>query len=169
MSKRIYLIAAVADNGVIGKDNDLVWHIREDMKFFKSTTVGHIVLMGRKNFESIPEKYRPLPDRLNCILTRNQNYHIPGCDTVYSLEEWLAKYQDDERKSIIIGGGQVYQEALDKNLVDEMYITHVHATPEGDVFFPKIDASKWATNTLLSGEQNEQNAHPFTIIHYTRH
>ena len=168
MSKTTYLIAAVANNGVIGRDNDLIWHIKEDMKFFKSTTVGHIVLMGRKNFESIPEKFRPLPNRLNCILTRNPSYQVTNCELVGSIEEWIEKYKDDARKSIIIGGGQVYHEAMDKDLVDELFITHVHASPEGDTFFPNIDPKKWAGQVIGSGEKNEVNEYSYTITHYTR-
>lgn len=168
MSKTTYLIAAVANNGVIGRDNDLIWHIREDMKFFKATTVGHIILMGRKNFESIPEKFRPLPDRLNCILTRNPSYQATNCELVGSIEEWIEKYKDDVRKSIIIGGGQVYQEAMDKDLVDELLITHVHASPEGDTFFPNIDPQKWTGQVIGSGEKNELNEYSYTITHYTR-
>jgi dihydrofolate reductase len=158
----------VANNGVIGRDNDLIWHIREDMKFFKATTVGHIILMGRKNFESIPEKFRPLPDRLNCILTRNPSYQATNCELVGSIEEWIEKYKDDVRKSIIIGGGQVYQEAMDKDLVDELLITHVHASPEGDTFFPNIDPQKWTGQVIGSGEKNELNEYSYTITHYTR-
>lgn len=164
----IYLIAAVADNDVIGKDNDLVWRIKEDMRFFKETTSGHILLMGRKNFESIPEKFRPLPNRLNCILTRNKSYEAANCVTVDSIENWLSSYKYDDRQMFIIGGGQVYKEALEKNLVDVMLITHVHARPDGDTFFPSINKNEWKSEILQEGIQNESNEFAYTIKKYTR-
>jgi dihydrofolate reductase len=164
----IYLIAAVADNDVIGKDNDLVWRIKEDMLFFKETTTGQILLMGRKNFESIPEKFRPLPNRLNCILTRNQTYVAADCVTVDSIESWIDLYKNDDRELFIIGGGQVYKEALEKNLVDAMYITHVHAHPDGDTFFPTINKNEWKSEILQKGIQNESNEFAYTIKKYTR-
>ncbi len=168
MSKEVYLIAAVADNGVIGKDNDLVWHIKDDMLFFKETTTGHILLMGRKNFESIPERFRPLPNRLNCILTRNSSYHAPNCEIVDSIENWISQYSNDERKLFVIGGGQVYREVLEKNMIDVMYLTHVHAEPEGDTFFPKINETEWNVEIVSRGEQNEKNDFSYTIKKYTR-
>lgn len=168
MSKEVYLIAAVADNGVIGKDNDLVWHIKDDMLFFKETTTGHILLMGRKNFESIPERFRPLPNRLNCILTRNSSYHAPDCEIVDSIEAWISQYSNDERKLFVIGGGQVYHEVLEKSMIDVMYLTHVHAEPEGDTFFPKINETEWNVEIVSRGEQNEKNDFSYTIKKYTR-
>jgi len=168
MSKEVYLIAAVADNGVIGKDNDLVWHIKDDMFFFKETTTGHILLMGRKNFESIPEKFRPLPNRLNCILTRNKSYDASNCEIVESIEGWIRKYSDDERNLFVIGGGQVYREVLEKKLADVMYLTHVHAEPDGDTFFPKIDDNDWQIEVIASGEKGEKNDFSYTIKKYTR-
>lgn len=168
MSKEIYLIAAVADNGVIGKNNDLVWHIKEDMNFFKSTTKEEIVLMGRRNYDSIPPKYRPLPNRLNCILTRNTTFTADECPVFQSIEEWIAAFENDPRKSFVIGGGQVYKESLDKQLVDIMFISHVHGTPEGDTFFPSINEQEWEIETIGSGEKNEVNEFGFTIKKYTR-
>ena len=168
MTKKIYLIAAVADNNVIGKDNDLVWRIKDDMRFFKETTTGHILLMGRKNFESIPAKFRPLPNRLNCILTRNKFYEANDCVTVDSIESWIDLYKNDDRELFIIGGGQVYKEALEKKLVDIMYITHVHAEPDGDTFFPVINKNDWTIETLQEGVQNEGNEFAYTIKKYTR-
>lgn len=168
MSKEVYLIAAVADNGVIGKDNDLVWHIKDDMLFFKETTTGHILLMGRKNFESIPERFRPLPNRLNCILTRNNTYHAPNCEIVDSIENWISNYSSDERKLFVIGGGQVYREVLEKNMIDVMYLTHVHAEPEGDTFFPDINEAEWNVELVSQGEQNDKNDFSYTIKKYTR-
>lgn len=168
MSEKVTLIVAVADNNVIGKDNDLVWRLRDDMRFFKETTTGHIILTGRKNFESIPEKFRPLPDRLNCILTRNPEYDAPGCELFSSVSEWLETYQNDEKNLFIIGGGEVYRESLEKGYVTEMFITHVHGEPEGDTFFPDFDKEDWIISVVGTGEKNERNDYSFTIKKYTR-
>ena len=86
---KVSLIVAVSENGVIGKDNDLIWHLPKDMRFFKETTMGHHVIMGRKNFESIPHKYRPLPDRTNVVITRQSDYKAEGCVVVNSVEAAL--------------------------------------------------------------------------------
>ena len=105
---RISIIVAVASNGVIGRDNDLVWRLRDDMKFFSDTTKGHAVLTGRRNYESIPERFRPLPNRANIVVTRNPNYEAPGADVVHSLEagiECARALKVDEL--CIIGGGQI--------------------------------------------------------------
>ena len=107
---KVSLIVAVAENGVIGKDNDLIWHLPKDMRFFKETTMGHHVIMGRKNFESIPHKYRPLPDRTNIVITRQSEYKAEGCIVVNSVETALeiAKNNGDI-EHFIIGGGQIYR------------------------------------------------------------
>ena len=133
---KVSLIVAVAKNGVIGKDNDLIWSLPKDMRFFKETTLGHCVIMGRKNFESIPERFRPLPNRINVIITRQSDYQAEGCVVVNSLENALeiAQHNGDE-EPFIIGGGQIYKLALDRNLVDKIYLTKVHYSFEGDTFF----------------------------------
>ena len=112
-SMRIHTIAAVANNGVIGKDNDLVWTLRDDMKFFMNTTKGHVVITGRKNYESIPAKFRPLKDRVNVVVTRNKDYEAPGAVVVHSLADAFeeAKRHGD-KTCFVIGGGQIYREAL---------------------------------------------------------
>ena len=104
---KVSLIVAVAENGVIGKDNDLIWHLPKDMQFFKETTTGHHVIMGRKNFESIPHKYRPLPNRTNIVITKQSDYKAEGCIVVNSVEEALkvAKSNGDNEVFIIGGGG----------------------------------------------------------------
>ena len=124
---KVSLIVAVAENGVIGKDNDLIWNLPKDMRFFKETTWGHHVIMGRKNFESIPERYRPLTNRTNIVITRQNNYKAEGCVVVNSLEAALevAQYNSDN-EPFIIGGGQIYKLALEGNLVDKIYFTEVH-------------------------------------------
>lgn len=139
----VSLIVAASENHVIGKDNDLIWHLPKDMKFFKETTQGHFVIMGRKNFESIPHKYRPLPNRTNVVITRQKDYVAEGCIVVNSLEEALIKAKEaEDTEPFIIGGGQIYKQALENNLVDRIYLTRVHKNYEGDTFFPSLN-SKW--------------------------
>ena len=140
---KVSLIVAVSENGVIGKDNDLIWSLPKDTKFFKDTTKGHHVITGRKNFESIPHKFRPLPNRTNIIVTRKSDYKAEGCIIVHSLEAALKiSEQNKDPEPFIIGGGQIYKLALDKNLVDRVYLTKIHEKFEGDTFFPKLN-SDW--------------------------
>ena len=137
---KVSLIVAVSENGVIGKDNDLIWHLPKDMRFFKNTTMGHHVIMGRKNFESIPHKFRPLPNRINVVITRQTTYKAGGCMVVNSVDDALqiAKHNGEE-EAFIIGGGQIYKLALEANLVDKVYLTKVHHSFEGDTFFPALN------------------------------
>ena len=140
---KVSLIVAVSENGVIGKDNDLIWHLPKDMKFFKETTMGHHVIMGRKNFESIPHKYRPLPNRTNIVITRQSDYKAEGCVVVNSLEEALkVAKSNEENEAFIIGGGQIYKLAVDSDLVDRIYLTRIHHSFDGDTFFPELN-SDW--------------------------
>ena len=137
---KVSLIVAVSQNGVIGKNNDLIWHLPKDMKFFKETTVGHHVIMGRRNFESIPHKFRPLPERKNIIITRQTDYQAKGCFVVNSIQAALkiAK-ENNDAEPFIIGGGEIYRLALNKDLIDKIYLTRVHHDFEGDTFFPELE------------------------------
>ena len=140
---KVSLIVAVSENGVIGKDNDLIWHLPKDMKFFKETTIGHHVIMGRKNFESIPHKFRPLPNRTNIVITRQSDYKAEGCVVVNSVEESLKVAKSNgENEAFIIGGGQIYKLALEANLIDRIYLTKIHHSFDGDTFFPEL-SSDW--------------------------
>ncbi|MBC9813093.1 dihydrofolate reductase [Crocinitomicaceae bacterium CZZ-1] len=166
---RVALIVAMDREGGIGKNNDLMWHLPADMRFFKATTTGHIVVLGRKNYESIPERFRPLPDRENAVLTRNKAYIAPGCIVFNSLEACLAHYQNEtERTVFIIGGGEIYQQALAADVVDELYITHVDNVYDADTFFPKEDLSGWHATTVQSQQPDEKHEAGFEIIKYTR-
>jgi dihydrofolate reductase len=161
----VSLIVAVSENKVIGKDNDLVWHLPTDMKFFKDTTKHHFVIMGRRNFESIPHKYRPLPNRTNVVVSRQENLEAEGCLVVNSIEEAieLAKKAKDN-EPFIIGGGQIYKYALDNNLVDRVYLTRVHTEIEGDTFFDDLDES-WK---LVHEEHHaKDDRHPFSFTFQT--
>ena len=140
---KVSLIVAVSQNGVIGNDNDLIWHLPKDMKFFKDTTLDHHVIMGRKNFESIPHKFRPLPNRTNVVVTKQADYFAKDCIIVNSVEEGLnIARKNGDKEPFIIGGGQIYKLALERDLVDKIYLTKVHYNFEGDTFFPTL-ASKW--------------------------
>jgi dihydrofolate reductase len=169
MMKRI-IIAAKAKNNVIGKDNDLVWRLPDDMKFFQAQTAGHAVLMGRKNYESIPEKFRPLPHRKNIIITRNSDYSVPqDCEVFGSVEEGIEYCKNEGfEKCFIIGGGQIYKYALHMDLVDEMLLTHVEATPEGDTFFPEFDESKWDKDLLEEHAVDEKHPFAFSFWEYKK-
>ena len=145
---KVSLIAAVAQNRVIGKDNDLVWHLPDDMQYFKDTTKGHHVITGRRNYESIPEKYRPLPGRTNIVVTRQTDYPAPGAVVVNSIERALEIASNaSDAEPFIIGGGQIYAAALELGLVDRMHITWVEGEFEGDTYFPEFDPKEW---TLVS-------------------
>lgn len=166
---RTSIIAAVAENNVIGKDQDLAWHLPDDMQFFKQSTQGRTVIMGRKNYESIPHRYRPLPQRTNIIITRDPSYEAPGCHVVHSLEEALERAQAlGESHAFIIGGGEIYRLALEKEAVNDMYITRVHAHVNGDTFFPEIKEERWSETIINQHEKDEQHAYSFTIFHYQK-
>ncbi|RYG60455.1 MAG: dihydrofolate reductase [Alphaproteobacteria bacterium] len=128
----VSLIVAVARNGVIGRQGGLPWHLRDDMKYFADTTRGHTVVMGRKTFESIPEKYRPLPDRRNIVVTRDTSWFAKGVDVVGDLGEAMEKCGDGE--VFVIGGGEIYAQAM--HVADRLYVTEIAAEVEGDVVFP---------------------------------
>ena len=157
----ISLIVAVAENGVIGDRNALLWHISEDLRHFKAVTTGHPVVMGRKTWESLG---RPLPNRTNVVITR-QNIEIPGCTVAHSLEEAVALFPADE-EVFVIGGAQIYGEAL--SAADRFYLTRVHRAYEGDTRFPKWDAAEWRLVGSESFPCGERYEYPFTFETYER-
>ena len=136
--KRVVLVAAVADNGVIGRGGDIPWHLPEDLRHFRATTIGNTVLMGRRTYDSIG---RPLPGRANVVITRNPAWSAEGVHVVHSVDEGIERAQDLEGDVMVIGGGGVYAAALD--VADEQVLTEVHATPEGDTYYPDWDRSQW--------------------------
>ncbi|MBD5068431.1 MAG: dihydrofolate reductase [Alistipes sp.] len=157
----ISIIVAVAENGVIGDKNKLLWHIREDLQHFKAVTTGHPVVMGRKTYESLG---RPLPGRRNVVISR-QELEIEGCETVHSLDEALALFDPDE-EVFIIGGAQIYAAALP--LADRFYLTRVGHSYEGDTRFPDWDPAAWR---LVASERFEHGAdypYPFAFETYER-
>ncbi len=137
----ISLVVAVAKNGVIGAKNDLPWYLPEDLKRFKSITNGHIVLMGRRTYESIVKRLgKPLPNRTNIVITRQTDYEVPPEVKLFaSIPEALATFPDKD--IFVIGGAEIFKETI--GLADKIYMTHVERDVEGDVYFPEVDWSKW--------------------------
>jgi dihydrofolate reductase len=166
---KVSLIAALGANREIGKDNDLIWHLPKDMKFFTETTTNHFVIMGRKNYDSIPDKYRPLKNRTNVIVTRQEGFHAENCVVVNSVEEGieLAKFEG-ETECFIIGGAQIYDYAIQHDLADRMYLTHIQESFEADAFFPKFDPENWFCKEIDRHAKDEKNIYDFVIDQYDR-
>ena len=162
----VSLIVAISNNKVIGKNNKLIWNLPKDMKFFMDTTLGHPVIMGRKNFESIPEKFRPLKYRTNIIITRNKNYEALDCKVVHSIEESLNCMDFGNEEVFVIGGGEIYRKFLELDLIDKMYITHIDDFFDGDTFFPDFNLDKWISKEILNHQKNDENPHDFKVIEY---
>jgi dihydrofolate reductase len=164
----IILIAAIGKNNELGKNNDLMWRLKSDMDFFKSTTSGHWVIMGRKSWESLPARFRPLPNRVNCVVTRNSDFQAEGAHLFASLHAAIEKAREKGAKKVfIIGGAQIYAECLKSNLIDEMYLTHVAgAFSEADVFFPEVDPLQWNTTLIAAFEADDKNQFAGEILHY---
>lgn len=165
----ISIIAALGKNFEIGKNNDLIWHLPKDMAFFTETTTNHHVIMGRRNYDSIPLKYRPLKNRPNIIVTRQQGFIAENCSVVNTIEAGinLAKV-NGENECFIIGGGQIYTEALERGLVNRMYLTHIDEAFDADTFFPSFNASEWTTTVVLSHQKDEKNKYDFEVLRYDR-
>ncbi|MFA5623199.1 MAG: dihydrofolate reductase [Candidatus Dojkabacteria bacterium] len=145
-----------SDNGFIGKDNRLLFNIPEDLKFFKQMTEGHVVVMGRKTWESLPEKFRPLPNRTNVVLSRDKNLKLDGAEVCNSIEDAIYRYAD--KHIFIIGGEQVYNTAM--SYVNDVIVTHVFLDAEGDVKAPKLDAELYmCQNMYFSTTINDKKIH----------
>ncbi len=159
----IYTIAAVDENMGIGKDGTMPWHFSKELKHFAHlTTQTHdaedhnAVIMGRKTWESIPEKFRPLPGRRNIVLTRNQDFHAKGADTCQSLEEAIELAEDSE-KIFIIGGGSIYEQALKLPNLSGIYLTRIHKSYDCDTFFPTVPEK--FSQKIMMGEMEEKGVH----------
>ncbi len=134
------LIVAVSKSFGIGYNGDLLWYLPTDMAYFKNTTLGHPIITGRKNYLSIPAKFRPLQNRENIILTNNRNAQFKDAYTVYSIDQALEKASSfDAEEIFVIGGGEIYKQFLEQDLIDKLYITFVDDDPKADTFFPKIN------------------------------
>lgn len=145
MKPRIALVVAVAENGIIGRDNKLPWRIPEDMRWFKEKTMGKPCIVGRKTYESFPK--RPLPGRTNIVVTRDKNYRAEGAVVVHSLAEALAAAEREQPEEIaIIGGTELYAQILPK--ADRIYLTRVHGAFEGDASFPALNVREWNESVI---------------------
>lgn len=161
----ISIIAAVAENGVIGGNNALPWHLPLDMRFFMKTTEGHCILTGRLNYESIPEKFRPLRNRTNIVVTRQQNYAEETAELkiVGSIEEGIEVARKlGEKELFIIGGGQIYAQAMP--IADRLYITEIKHQFEGDTYFPDIDPSEWDEVSRIVCEADSENSYRMEFV-----
>lgn len=160
----VSIIVAVAENGVIGSDNKLIWHLSDDLKNFKKITSGHCIIMGRKTFESIG---RPLPNRTNIVLSRKTEYKVKGCEVFKSLSDAL-KYAEDrgEEEAFVIGGEAVYNDAYD--IANKIYLTKVSASPTGDAFFRKIQLGHWKLIKKSRVKRNEQNDFDYEMLELER-
>ena len=157
------IIAAAAENNALGKDNQLIWSLPNDMQRFKRLTLGHHIIMGRKTFESFP---KPLPNRTHIVITNQKNYKVPeGVLVVNSLEAALKKVNHDVQP-FIIGGGQIYKQAM--AVADKIELTRVHATFDADAFFPEIDASNWKEIGRSFHKKDDKNEYDYSFITYER-
>ncbi len=165
--KNISLIVAVSQNSVIGKDNKLAWHLPNDMKYFSNMTNGHPIIMGRKNWESIPIKYRPLPNRKNIVITRNKNFKDNGAIIVNSIEEAIKVSRSSTDEEIfIIGGGEIYKLGLE--FVDKLYMTEIYGNIEGNTYFPKWNKKDWIEISRISHPKDNNHNFSFDYIIYKK-
>jgi dihydrofolate reductase len=160
----ITVIAAIASNNALGKDNDLIWHLPADLKRFKKVTTGHYILMGRNTFESIG---RPLPNRTTIIITRNKNYFKEGCLVANSLEQAI-EMAKPAAQIFIIGGAQIYKETIAKDVAVQLDITLVHHRFEADVFFPEIDTKIWEEVAREDYKADEKNEYDYSFVSYQK-
>jgi len=152
------LVVAMARNRVIGRDNRLPWRLPADLAYFKQVTMGHPVVMGRRTYESIPDRFRPLPNRRNIVLS---TFRAPGCTVVGSLDEaWRVAGDADEVS--VIGGTSIFDEALP--IADRIHLTEVEAEVPGDTYFPAFDRSQWTEREVARHPRDDRHAYPFRIV-----
>ncbi len=155
----ISAIVAKTQNNVIGKDNDIPWYLPNDLKYFKRMTLGHHIILGRKNYEAIG---RPLPRRTNIVVTRSKDYVAEGCLVVHSIDEALALARSaGEEEVFICGGGEIYRQTMD--LWNKLYLTEVEGVVEGDVFFPEIEEEEWREISIKLNKADERHAFDFNF------
>lgn len=156
------LIVAIAQNNIIGKDNKLVWHLPADMRFFRNTTMGHTLIMGRKTFESFG---KPLPGRKSIVITRQKDWQYEGVTVVHSLQDAIGTVPGDE-EVFIIGGAEVYRQAMP--YCQKMYITIIHFDFEGDTYFPPVDYSQWKLMSDVMHLPDEKNLYSYSFRVFER-
>lgn len=163
---KLSILAAIDRNYGIGKDNALLWHLPADLRFFKTKTTGHTIIMGRNTFESIGGG-KPLPNRTTIILTKNPHYNAPeNCKIAHSLQHAIEMCANED-ELFICGGAQIYTLALP--LVHTMYITHVHATLQADTFFPKWNSNEWKKVSETHCDADEKHAYSYTFAEYIKY
>lgn len=155
----ISAIAAVSQNNVIGLNNDLPWHLPADMKFFKHTTMGHAVVMGRKTYEAFGKAY---PGRTNIVITHQKDYTLPDAAVVHSLEEAINKAKDIEQHEVfILGGAQIFKQSL--SVINRIYLTRIYKDFEGDAFFPTINSGEWKLIKMEPHDSDEKNKYEYAF------
>ncbi|MBP2241253.1 dihydrofolate reductase [Cytobacillus eiseniae] len=159
----ISLMWAMDNNRVIGVNNQLPWHLPEDLKFFKRTTMGHPIAMGRKTWDSIG---RPLPGRENIVITRNQDFACEGCTIMKSIDALLEYSKQTDEEIFVIGGAEIFSLILPK--ADKLYLTRIHHEFEGDTFFPELILAEWTLISKEKGIRNEKNPYDYDFEIYTR-
>ncbi len=163
----VSLIAALTQNKVIGKNNDLPWQLPDDMKYFMQKTKGHHVIMGRKNYDSIPEKFKPLPNRTNIVVTRQKNFQAKDCHVVHSLEDAMAiAEQQNEPEVFLIGGAEIYKQGLP--FTNRMYLTEIKTNLEGDTFFPEFNKQLWKEQSRIHHSADDRHAYAFDFVVYEK-
>ena len=161
---KIHIIAAIAQNNAIGKDNQLLWHIKDDLQLFKKTTLNNVIIMGRKSYESIG---RPLPKRTNVVITRKRDYQPEGVLVFNSLNKAFDHFRKTESEVFVIGGGEIYRQSLDDAHV--LHISHVDVSVENaDTFFPNVKWEEWEVEFETSFEKSASNDHDFTYKRYVK-
>lgn len=159
----ISFIVAMDKNRVIGKNNQLPWHLPEDLKFFKRTTMGHPIIMGRKTHESIG---KPLPGRTNIVITRNQDYRSEGCLIFHTLNELLDYEKKQKEELFLIGGAELFQAAFP--YANRLYITKIDHEFNGDTFFPEFNETNWIMISQEKGMKDEKNPYDYSFVTYER-
>jgi len=158
----ITIIAAIAKNNALGKDNKLIWHIPSDLKRFKKITLNHHVIMGRKTYESLG---KPLPNRTNIVITRNTNFKAEGCIIVNSLPEAIEAAKEDNNP-FILGGAEIYKQAI--KIADKLDLTFIHHQFEADAFFPEIDSTIWKEVSRENFKADEKDKYDFSFVTFER-
>ncbi|MCW5909909.1 MAG: dihydrofolate reductase [Cyclobacteriaceae bacterium] len=163
----ISLIAALSENRTIGKNNDLPWRLPDDMKYFMETTKGHYVIMGRKNYQSLPEKFRPLPNRTNIVITRSADFAAPGCHVVHNLNDALEfARKANQQEVFVIGGAEIYRLSLP--FANRLYLTEIKAAVEGDAFFPEVNIQQWKEVSRKHHAADGRHLFAFDFVVYER-
>lgn len=159
---KVSIVVAVAENGGIGKDNQLLWHLPADLKHFKNITSGHSIIMGRKTYESIG---KPLPNRRNMVITRNKSLYIEGVETFYDIKDAIEECSG-EQEVFIIGGAEIYKQSI--GICDQIYLTTVHQDFPADAFFPKLEGSNWKEISSEFHKADEKNKFDYTFSVWSR-